>query len=403
MRRVILLITVMAAALVLGSGIALAVNKVGTQGRDFLKGTDGADHLVGRGENDRIFSLAGKDDLIGGPGKDWVWGGGIRSSHRTVGVDYTSSGGEKKMVGGTGNDVLWGGKGSDNISGGGGNDLLADGEYHHPVKDTLSGGGGNDVFFPNNDPAGKDVVRCGGGFDWVFADRKDVVASNCEKVGDRVSEFDRVYNSIPQSFWKSLPYPYGPQYPSRPRDYAKAQGLAKAFDRANTNPLVGDWRRNLRCEEYVRRMKQAGLADMLPDNPCQGKKVRQHDHIFYRDGRFTSLNGKGEYVDNDHYILPNDHTIVFPGSGSETFPPVTTHFRFSDHLNTVTFDLVVPKNLDECSERCQGAYEWAVSVFYSGLPWHRVCQADNRDNNVNGRTDELGEHCWMDPVNGFNF
>jgi hypothetical protein len=403
MRRVILLLTVMAAALVLGSGVALAVNRVGTQGRDFLKGSAGADHLVGKGENDRIFSLAGKDTLIGGPDKDWVWGGGIRSSHRTVGVDYTSSGGEKKLVGGPGNDVLWGGKGSDIAAGNKGNDLLVGGEYHHPVKDTLSGGGGNDVFGVDNDPAGIDIVRCGGGFDWVFADRKDVVASNCEKVGDRVSEFDRVGNSIPQSFWKSLPYPIGPQYPSRPGDYAKAQGLAEAFDRANTNPLVGDWRRNLRCEEYVRRMKQAGLADMLPDNPCQGKKVRQHDHIFYRDGRFTSLNGKGEYVDNDHYILPNDHTIVFPNSRNESFPPVTAHFRFSDQMNTVTFDLVLPKNLDECSERCQGAYEWAISVFYSGLPWHRVCQADNRDNNVNGRTDELGEHCWMDPVNGFNF
>ena len=323
--------------------------------------------------------------------------------HGDLPVHYTSSGGEKHLVGGSGNDVVWGGKGSDKAVGNSGNDLLADGEYHHPVKDTLSGGGGNDVFFSNNDPAGKDIVRCGGGSDWVFADRKDVVASNCEKVGDRGSEYDRVYNSIPQSFWKSLPYPLGPQYPSRPADYAKAKGLAKAFEKANINPLVGDWRRNLRCEEYVRRMKQAGLADMLPDNPCQGKKVRQHDHIFYRDGRFTSLNGKGEYVDNDHYILPNDHTIVFPNSRNESFPPVTAHFRFSDQMNTVTFDLVLPKNLEECSERCQGAYEWAISVFYSGLPWHRVCQADNRDNNVNGRTDELGEHCWMDPVNGFNF
>jgi hypothetical protein len=403
MRRVIFLLTVMAAALVLGSGLALAVNRVGTQGRDFLKGSAGADHLVGKGENDRIFSLAGKDTLIGGPDKDWVWGGGIRSSHRTIGVDYTSSGGEKKLVGGPGNDVLWGGKGSDNAAGNKGNDLLVGGEYHHPVKDTLSGGGGNDVFSVDNDPAGIDIVRCGGGFDWVFADSKDVVASNCEKVGDRVSEFDRVGNSIPESFWKSLPYPIGPQYPSRPGDYAKAQGLAKAFDRANINPLVGDWRRNLRCEEYVRRMKQAGLAEMLPDNRCQGEKVHQHDHIFYRDGQFTSLNGKGEYVDEDHYILPNDHTIVFPNSRNESFPPVTAHFRFSHQMNTVTFDLVLPKNLDECSERCQGAYEWAISVFYSGLPWHRVCQADNRDNNVNGRTDELGEHCWMDPVNGFNF
>jgi hypothetical protein len=253
-----------------------------------------------------------------------------------------------------------------------------------------------------NDPAFKDIVTCGDGFDRVFADKKDLVAADCEKVADTPSESDRVYNSIPQSFWKSLPYPIGPQYPSKPGDYAKAQGLAKAFDRANINPLVGDWRRNLRCEEYVRRMKQAGLADMLHDHPCQGKKVRTHDLIFKRDGRFTSVSGKGYFLDDDHYILPNDHTIVFPHSPTKvSFPPVTAHFRFSDHLNTVTFDLVVPKNLDECSERCQGSYEWAISVFYSGLPWHRVCQGDNRDNNVNSRTDELGERCWMDPVNGF--
>ena len=205
MRRVILLLMVMSAALVLASGLALAVNKVGTQGRDFLKGTDGADHLVGKGENDRIFSLAGKDNLIGGPGRDWVWGGGIRSSHRTVGVDYTSSGGEKKLIGATGNDVLWGGKGSDNILGGGGNDLLADGEFHHPVKDTLSGGGGNDVFFPNNDPAGKDIVRCGGGFDRVLADRADVVAPACEEVFIGPAAADKFVNSIPESFIEDLP------------------------------------------------------------------------------------------------------------------------------------------------------------------------------------------------------
>jgi len=425
MRRAILLLTVMIAALVLGSGIALAVNMVGTQGRDFLKGTDGADHLVGKGENDRIFSLGGKDHLIGGPGKDWVWGGSRRSLHGDLPVHYTSSGGEKHLVGGSGNDVLWGGKGSDNAVGNSGNDLLIGGEYHHPVKDTLSGGGGNDVFSVDNDPAGKDIVRCGGGYDWVFADRKDVVASNCEKVGDRVSEYDEVGNSIPQSFWKSLPYTIGPQYPSRPGDYAKAQGLAKAFEKANINPLVGDWRRKRTCDELVSRLKQAGLADQIgshqdllaefgagdgdqgsqdPDDPCRGVNGRlAHDHIFYRDGRFTSVDQNGNFVDDGHYILPNDHTIVFPGSGSKTFPPVKAHFRFSDHLNTVTFDLVLPKNLDECSKHCQGTYAWAISVFFSGLPWHRVCQADNRDNNVNGRTDELGEPCWIEPVKGFTY
>src|SRR5215216_5640371 len=420
MRRTILLMATMALTLLVASGVALAVTKIGTQGRDFLKGTDGADHLVGKGENDRIFSLAGKDNLIGGPGKDWVWGGRRRSLHGDLPVHYTSSGGEKHLVGGSGNDVLWGGKGSDNAVGNSGNDLLIGGEYH-PVKDTLSGGGGNDVFSVDNDPAGKDIVRCGGGYDWVFADRKDVVASNCEKVGDRVSEFDEVGNSIPQSFWKSLPYPIGPQYPSRPGDFAKAQGLAKAFEKENINPLVGDWRRKRTCDELVSRLKQAGLADQIgshqdllaefgagdgdqgsqdPDDPCRGVNGRlAHDHIFYRDGRFTSVDQNGNFVDDGHYILPNDHTIVLFGPKNG----LTAHFRFSDDLNTVKFDLVLPKNLDKCSESCRQDYAYGISVFFSELPWHRVCQGDHRDNNVNGRKDELGEPCWIDPVNGVTY
>jgi hypothetical protein len=404
MRRTMLLLASIALTLLVASGIALAVNKVGTQGRDFLKGTDGADHLVGRGENDRIFSLAGNDNLIGGPGKDWLFGGSER---------YTSSGGEKKLVGGSGNDVVWGGKGSDNILGNNGNDVLLDGEDRHPVKDTLYGGGGNDLFFPNNDPAGKDVVVCGGGFDWVIADREDMVAPNCEKVGDRGSEYDQVFASIPQSFWDGLPPPWGLQDPSKPQDYAKAAGLAKAFGKANINPLVGDWRTKRTCEEFVSRLKQAGLADQIPTHqelleefgagdggqnssgPCKGVNGRlAHDHIFYRDGRFASVNEKGVFVDDDHYILPNDHTIVFH-PGNDSIPPITAHFRFSDDLNTVTFDLVLPNNLEECSESCRGDYEWAVSVFFSGLHWNRVCQADHKDNNVNGHTDELGEPCWI--------
>ena len=27
----------------------------------------------------------------------------------------------------------------------------------------------------------------------------------------------------------------------------------------------------------------------------------------------------------------------------------------------------------------------------------------NKDNNVNGRTDELGEPCWIDPVKGLTY
>jgi hypothetical protein len=424
MRRAILMVAAVALSLLVASGIALAVNKVGTQGRDFLKGTDGADHLIGKGEDDRIFSLAGKDTLIGGPGKDWMWAGGIRASHQDPKVTYTSSGGEKKLIGGTGNDVLWGGKGSDNAEGQDGNDLLVGGEYHHPVKDTLSGGGGNDVFSVDNDPAGKDVVRCGGGFDWVFADRKDVVAADCEKVGDKVSELDGVYNSIPKSFWKSLPYPLGHQYPSKPSDYAKAQGLAKTFEKANLIPLVGDWRNNYTCDEVVKAEKQAGLADQIPSHkelvkerqfgavdrsdqdskgPCRGLHAPiPRDQIFHGDGRYALVNYMGFYdVEEGPFSLPNDHTLVYTPIGHESIPPITVHFRFSDHLNIVTFELVLPKNLDQCSQECREQYGYAVSGF-GGKPWHRVCQGDHKDNNINGRTDELGERCWMDPVNGFD-
>ena len=41
----------------LASGVALAVNKVGTNGPDTLRGTNGDDDLLGRGGNDKLFSL----------------------------------------------------------------------------------------------------------------------------------------------------------------------------------------------------------------------------------------------------------------------------------------------------------------------------------------------------------
>ena len=389
MRRSMLLLATMALTLLIAVGVALAVTKIGTEGRNFLKGTDKADNLIGQGETDLIFGLAGDDNLLGGSGKDIVQGNTFERS----------LGGDKNLAGGDGNDVVFGGKGSDKVMGQEGNDFLSDGEFENAVKDDLSGGTGNDVLdVINKTGVTKDVAACGAGFDRVLADRKDVVAPDCERVTVGLRNGEAFYGSIPQSFWDGLAPPFGPQYTSEPEDYAKAQGLAKAFEKANTNPFVGDWRRNLRCAEYERRMKQAGLADMLHDNPCQWK-VHQHDHIFYRDGLFRSVDNHPPYfVDEGSYRLPNDHTLVFPGSGGKTFPPVTAHFRFSDHLNTVTFDLVVPKNLEECSDRCKETYEWAVSVFYSGLPWHRVCQADNDDNNILGRTDELGETCWVDPM-----
>ena len=38
------------------------------------------------------------------------------------------------------------------------------------------------MLLVDNEPAAKDIATCGGGFDRVFADRKDLVAPDCERV-----------------------------------------------------------------------------------------------------------------------------------------------------------------------------------------------------------------------------
>jgi hypothetical protein len=54
MRRILLLLAMMALTLLVASGVALAVVKEGGPGRDTLIGTNGSDTLSGRGGIDRI-------------------------------------------------------------------------------------------------------------------------------------------------------------------------------------------------------------------------------------------------------------------------------------------------------------------------------------------------------------
>ena len=194
MKRLVLLLTAMALALVLASGVALAVNKVGTNGPDTLRGTNRADNLLGRGGNDILLALAGNDNLLGGPGKDIVLGGNERGF----------SGGDKNLDGGPGNDFVIGGRGSDNILGGEGNDLVIDGPDREFATDKLSAGAGNDAVGAVNRPAFKDIVTCGGGFDRLIVDRKDVVAPDCEKVFFGFGSEDEFIESFPQSFFAGL-------------------------------------------------------------------------------------------------------------------------------------------------------------------------------------------------------
>jgi hypothetical protein len=201
-RRAILMVATMALTLLVASGVALAITRIGTDGPDTLRGTNGSDNLVGKGGNDVLFALRGKDNLLSGPGKDVVAGGDRNGP----------LGGEKNLVGGPGNDLVFGGSGSDNELGRGGNDFLNDGELGHAVRDNLSAGAGNDVMDPVNYPAVKDVVVCGSGFDRVVVDSKDVVAADCERVkvvhGTRAEvlrQEEAFYHTVPESFFEGLP------------------------------------------------------------------------------------------------------------------------------------------------------------------------------------------------------
>jgi Ca2+-binding RTX toxin-like protein len=204
MRRTLLLFSTMMLALLLASGVAWAVNMVGTNGPDTLRGTNGDDNLIGKGANDRLFALNGHDTLLGGPGKDWV------DTHPTE-----SRRGHKNLFGGPGNDIVIGGWDSDNVAGEEGNDLLFDGPDRDVASDQLSGGAGTDVIGVASlrlKATAADIVTCGSGFDRVVADTKDVVAPDCEKVvlfrGGTRSEYNDLLNEffseVPPSFFEGL-------------------------------------------------------------------------------------------------------------------------------------------------------------------------------------------------------
>ena len=203
MRRTVLLVAVVAACLVMASGVALAVNKVGTNGNDVLKGTNKADNLVGLGGQDDLYGKDGSDNLAGGDGNDNVLGGGF---------ELRAGSGDKNLAGGEGNDNVVGGKGSDNVVGGDGNDLLSetDVSLREDSRDKLAGGDGGDVIQVFNEPAFKDLVSCGDGFDRVMADGKDAVAKDCERVFVGRDSFDEFFDSIPRDFFRELP-----PFPSR--------------------------------------------------------------------------------------------------------------------------------------------------------------------------------------------
>lgn len=143
MKRVVLMITVMAAAVALASGVALAETFRGTDGHDEYYGTTDADKVHGKGGDDLLLGDRGDDAIRGGSGGD------------VIGAYH-------------GDDTVYGGSGKDKVNGGDG-------------ADEVYAGSGDDIVEQGRDGE-KDRINCGPGFDRYYeGDRFDRVSASCEK------------------------------------------------------------------------------------------------------------------------------------------------------------------------------------------------------------------------------
>jgi dipeptidyl aminopeptidase/acylaminoacyl peptidase len=109
----------------------------------------------------RFFGTARGDRLRGSPFLDELYGFG--------GDDRLDGrGGRDRLLGGEGDDLLIGGAGEDDVQAG-------------PGRDRVVAGDANDIVRVTD--GSRDRVSCGrGSYDIVYADRRDVVGRDCERV-----------------------------------------------------------------------------------------------------------------------------------------------------------------------------------------------------------------------------
>jgi Ca2+-binding RTX toxin-like protein len=110
-RRAVILLTAIAMAMVVGSGVALAAtihcgggDCFGTNKHDDIFARKGGDFVSGKERADNLNGQDGNDDIFGGPGDDWVKGG---RHNDTVKGNL----GNDRITGGSGDNVLRAGDG----------------------------------------------------------------------------------------------------------------------------------------------------------------------------------------------------------------------------------------------------------------------------------------------------
>ena len=154
-------------------------------GRDSIALRAGADFVDARdGERDTI-SCGGERDLVLADRLDRTTGGCELVAHPSLRCSTLGTGRADELVRGSrndsicalnGNDTVHAGGGADGVDGGAGNETLHGGSG----RDLLLGAEGYDTILARDGE--HDRVRCGPQDDVVKADRRDVVARDCERV-----------------------------------------------------------------------------------------------------------------------------------------------------------------------------------------------------------------------------
>lgn len=172
MKRLTVLHTTTALALLLSASVALALTIDCTAGRGCF-GTDAPDTLNGSAGDDDMDARQAGDDLYGGDGHDWMSGD-------TYGPADSSTDGADRVFGGVGSDGMVGYGGGDLLSGGDGRDYLYAVELSNgPGEDTVKGGRSNDYIDAIDKT--RDAIDCGAGTkDRVYYDKDLDTIKGCE-------------------------------------------------------------------------------------------------------------------------------------------------------------------------------------------------------------------------------
>ena len=179
MKRIMVASTLMAAALVVCTGVAWAatvncqvgVPCVGTDEADELIGTDTPDEMNAKQRSDRLYGFRGGDRMIGD------------DEPRSFG-ERLSNDGDDELFGNRGPDILEGYGGDDLLRGGRGRDQISALDLEqftlNPGEDTVMADGGSDRI--NAFDSFPDTIKCGDDFDLVRFDKGlDKVAADCEE------------------------------------------------------------------------------------------------------------------------------------------------------------------------------------------------------------------------------